>query len=300
MGYPRDHARKETAVGLCLLAITLDGAEAQGIHEENGTGPHGENIPDDATDTGGRTLKRLDRAGMIMALYLEGHGPSVADIDDPGILLSSLDQDTRAGGWKLTQLGTGIFVGAMFAPHHGEDPQFLKARLAAQNGENFFIFLRRETVLGDEFGSDGLIGHGRNRLNAGGGNGVDHGLKDAAPISASEDRITDTLGMGHQPKDIPPMAADSRDIFQRAVGIGRIGETSVSFAIAQEHLIVRIQRPQYLRIGKVAALAMGNRYVKHLALMEHGGKGRVVVFHTQGNMLAAEEQSAITHQRAGQ
>jgi hypothetical protein len=86
-----DHSREESAVGLRLLAITLNGTKAEGIHKEDGTRTHGENVANDAADSRGCTLEGLDSAGVIVTLDLERHGPSIADIDDAGILLTSLD-----------------------------------------------------------------------------------------------------------------------------------------------------------------------------------------------------------------
>ena len=141
MGDAGDHAREEAAVGPGLLAFTLDGAEAEGIHEEDGTSPHGEDVTDDATDPGGRSLEGLDGARVIVTLDLEGHGPSVADVDDAGILLARLDQDARTGGRELAELGPGVLVGAVLAPHDGEDTEFLEARLAAEDGEHLLVLL---------------------------------------------------------------------------------------------------------------------------------------------------------------
>ena len=160
VGDAGDHARKKTTVGLGLLRVPLDGAEAEGIHEEDRTRSHGEDVADDAADTGGRPLEGLDRAWVVMTLDLEGHGPAVADVDDACILLARLDQNTRAGGRELAELGTGILVGAVLAPHDGENAQFLEARLATEDGEDLLVLLGGESVLGDEFGSDRGIGHG--------------------------------------------------------------------------------------------------------------------------------------------
>ena len=131
-------------------------------------------------------------------------------------------------------------------------------------------------MLGDQFGSDGdsgWNGHERKWLIAGCGEGLDHGLEDAAPVGSAQDRIADALGMGHQAKDIPPMAAYSGNIFQRAVGVSRIGDIARGVTIPQEHLIVYIQCSKGLGIGKVSSLAVGDREVERLPLMEHGGEG---------------------------
>ena len=86
----RDHACKKPAVGLGLIGLPLDGSEAKGIHEEHRARAHGENIADDPADSRGRTLKRLNRTRMIVALNLKSNSPSVTNINDPGILLTCL------------------------------------------------------------------------------------------------------------------------------------------------------------------------------------------------------------------
>ena len=133
-------------------------AEAQRVHHGDGARAHGEDVAHDAAHAGGRALIGLDEAGMVVGFHLEDAGIAVADIDHAGILARALDHPGRLGG-QLPQMGAGGFVGAMLAPHHGEDAQLHQIGVAAQQALDAGIFLVREAMLADQFGRDG--GHDR-------------------------------------------------------------------------------------------------------------------------------------------
>jgi hypothetical protein len=80
---------------------SLDRAEAERIHDGEGTRVHGEDVAQDAADAGGRALVGLDVAGVVVALDLEGAGPAVADVDDAGVLAGALDDAIALGGQAL-------------------------------------------------------------------------------------------------------------------------------------------------------------------------------------------------------
>src|SRR3546814_10997796 len=69
-----------------------EGSKTQGIQVEYGPGPHCEDVADDTANPGGRALERFDGAGKVVTFHLERHGPAVANVDDPGIFLSSSNQ----------------------------------------------------------------------------------------------------------------------------------------------------------------------------------------------------------------
>ena len=117
---------------------------------------------------------------MIVRLDLESNPPAFADVDHPGIFLPRLDQDLAHGilvllfSRKESQKLTGILVSAMFRPHDRKNPQFGQVRFAPENLEHVFILLRKQAMLGNQFGRDldiqarigirresdrGLIGH---------------------------------------------------------------------------------------------------------------------------------------------
>ena len=55
----------------------------------------------------------------------------------------------------------------MLRPHHREDAELDKVRLAAKRGQDALVFFGREAVLFDDFGGDGgCLGHGRELLGA--------------------------------------------------------------------------------------------------------------------------------------
>src|SRR5208283_1057771 len=99
------------------------------------------NIADDAAHARGRALERLDRAGMIVRLDFKGDGQAVADVNDPGIFLPRPDEDARRFGGKGPEQRAGVLVGAMLAPHDGEDAQLGITRFAAENAFDLLVLL---------------------------------------------------------------------------------------------------------------------------------------------------------------
>ena len=102
------------------VARDVERAKAQRVHHRDGHGAHGEDVAQDAADTGGCALKRLDEAGVVVRFDLEGDGPAVADVDDAGVLARPLQHEFARGG-QLLQVQARTLVGAMLAPHHAEN-----------------------------------------------------------------------------------------------------------------------------------------------------------------------------------
>ena len=96
---------------------------------------------------------------MIVRFDFERDGDAVANINNSGILFACADENARRFGGKTFEQRPGIFVGAMLAPHDGENSQLGVTRLPAENAFDPLIFLRREAVPLDEFGRDGVVGH---------------------------------------------------------------------------------------------------------------------------------------------
>jgi hypothetical protein len=65
-------------------------AEAQRIQHRDGPRAHGENVAQNAAHAGGRALKRLDEAGVVVRFDLEGDHVAAADIDDAGVFARPL------------------------------------------------------------------------------------------------------------------------------------------------------------------------------------------------------------------
>ena len=155
-----DDAGEQAAVGRGVRLAVADIAEAERIHEEDGPCAHGEDVAQDAADARGCALEGLDRARVVVRFHLEGDAPAVADVDHAGVFLARLDQHARAGSGELAQLEPRVLIGAVLAPHDREDAQLGEVRLTAEDGLDAREFIRREAVLGDEFGGDGGVGHG--------------------------------------------------------------------------------------------------------------------------------------------
>src|SRR5205807_2682851 len=79
-------------------------------------------VADDAADTGGGALVRLDVRRVVVRLHLEGRRPAVADVHDAGVLADArkhrLTHLLRGGLAEVAQMHLGRLVGAVFAPHH--------------------------------------------------------------------------------------------------------------------------------------------------------------------------------------
>ena len=124
-----------------------DRPEAQRVQQKLRARAHGEDVANDSADAGGGALKRLDRARVIVRFDLERDRPAVADIDHAGIFFAGFDENVRPGRRKFLQLAPRIFVGAMLAPHDGEDSELGEVRLASENFFDALEFIRLEAVL---------------------------------------------------------------------------------------------------------------------------------------------------------
>src|SRR5271157_1303680 len=67
-----------------LVEFFADRPEAERVHDSQRPRAHGEDVAQDAAHACGRALKRLDVAGVVVALDLEGAGPAFAYVDDAG------------------------------------------------------------------------------------------------------------------------------------------------------------------------------------------------------------------------
>ena len=104
--------------------------EAQRVHCRNRACTHGEDIAQDAADTGGCALIRFDIGRMVVALHLEDDAIAIIDIDDTGIFARSLN-DARTRGRQRTQPLLRGLVGAVLVPHGRKDAKLRERRLAA-------------------------------------------------------------------------------------------------------------------------------------------------------------------------
>ena len=101
---------------------------------------------------------------MVVRFDLERDGNAVADVNDAGIFLARADEDARGPGGESFEERAGVFVGAMLAPHDGEDAQLGVAGLAAKKALDLRVLFGSEIVLLDQFRGDGGFGHGKTIL----------------------------------------------------------------------------------------------------------------------------------------
>ena len=129
---PRDDTGQDTAgVGL------VERSETQRIHHADGPGPHREDVADDASDTGGRTLVGLDEARMVVGLRLERDGVALPDVDDTGVLADARQERAARGVLaefaELLQVHLRGLVGAVLRPHHRVHRQLGAGGAAAED-----------------------------------------------------------------------------------------------------------------------------------------------------------------------
>ena len=112
-------------------------AEAQLIHHRDRAGAHGDDVADDAADTGGRTLIGLHIGRVVVRFDLEGDRPAVADVDHAGVLADpgqhACAHLVGGGLTEIAQMHLGGLVGAVFTPHHRVHGQLGVGRAAAEN-----------------------------------------------------------------------------------------------------------------------------------------------------------------------
>src|SRR5207245_10641599 len=98
-----------------------DRSKPQRVQTKLGTGTHGKDIANDSADACGRSLKWLDRAGVIVTFDFECDCPTVTNINDAGVFFARSDQYVRTSSRKFFELFTGVFVRAVLSPHHGKN-----------------------------------------------------------------------------------------------------------------------------------------------------------------------------------
>ena len=134
-------------------------AERERIHRRNGPSAHGEHIAQDAAHAGGRALMGFDVGGVVVALHLEDHGLSVANINHARIFARAADH-LRAGGGQGAQPFLRRFVRAMLIPHSRKDAEFGEGRHAAKDRQEPLPLIRFDPVLGHKIFGDLGLEHG--------------------------------------------------------------------------------------------------------------------------------------------
>ena len=119
----------------------------QRIHHRNRPRPHCKNIPQNSAHSRSRALKRLYKTRMVMRLNLENRHHPVADIHHARIFPRPLHH-VRPARRQPLQMHARRFIRAVLAPHHAENSQLRKRRIAPQYFLRARVFFRREAVLG--------------------------------------------------------------------------------------------------------------------------------------------------------
>ena len=143
----------------CVGRLRRKGAEAEGVHDGERAGVHGEDVAQDAADAGGCALVGLDVAGVVVGFDLEGAGPAVADVDDAGVLAGALDDGAGAGGARAAggqalEVDAGGLVGTVLRPHDGEDAELGERGGAAHQRFDAGVLVGRDAVRLQQRGSD--------------------------------------------------------------------------------------------------------------------------------------------------
>lgn len=148
-------------------------AEPKLVHHRDGPRAHRHDVADDAADTGGRALVRLDVGGMVVRFHLEGDRPAVADVDDARVLA---DPGQHAGAHlvggglaEVAQVHLGRLVRAVLAPHHRVHRQFGVGGATPQDLANALVFVVFEAQLAERLrlvGGGGGVLDGVDRVGA--------------------------------------------------------------------------------------------------------------------------------------
>ena len=133
------HARR---VGVGYLA------KAQFIHDGDRPRAHRQDVAHDAADPRGRALVRLHIRRVVVALDLEGHGPAVADVDDPRVLADAHHEVFLhgVGGLlaKLLEVHLRRLIGTVLRPHHRIHREFRVRGAAAKQFADLRVLGRFE------------------------------------------------------------------------------------------------------------------------------------------------------------
>ena len=230
----------------------VQAAEAQRIHHGDGPRAHREDVAQDAADAGGRALQGLDEAGVIVRFDLEGDDVAAADIDDAGVLAGPCTTQLAARG-QLLQVDARALVGAVLAPHHGEDAEFGVGGLAAQDIDHLLILAGRELMLGDDLGGEAAL----IRVTA----AAQHRFEHDQSVGGPHQRLGGAFGMGHHAHHVAFAVEHAGDIAQRSVGV---------IDITERHAILGFEFVERALVGDVTAFAVGDGQAEHLALLSGG------------------------------
>ncbi len=310
-------------------AIFGDGAEAKRVENGDGAGTHGENVAENAADASGGALERFDVAGMIVRFDLEGGDEAAADVHNAGVFARTLHDELAARGQAL-EVHLARLVGAMLAPHHGENSELGDIGLSAEDLLYARVFFRGQAMLCGDFCGDFDFGgcgchlilpkeeRARHAVPSQKRNlppswrrylscrrlreadqRFDHGTEYRQTIGGTQRRFDGALGMRHQAGDVALAIADAGDIVHRAVGIAGGIVFSVGGRVTEDDL------PIFLKIGErgfiagVVAVGMRDGDFEDLALLRSVSERRIRLLDADVDVAADEAQAGVAHHGAG-
>src|SRR5437867_9988438 len=95
--------------------------------------------------------------------------------------------------------------------------------------------------------------------------GLEQREQDQASVFVTKQRVGAGLWVGHQAEDIAGVVDDPRDVVERAVGVGLRRDLAVFRAVAENDLVLGLQRGERRLVRIVVAFSMGDWQGQHLA-----------------------------------
>ena len=131
-------------------------AEAERIEHGNRASAHCEDVAEDAANARCGALEGLDGRRVIVALDLERHAESIADVDDARVLARTLQHGGPIGR-ETTQHGARMLVTAVLAPEQREHRQLEVIRLAPHQDDDLRVLVIRQPELAMQRGVGDVV-----------------------------------------------------------------------------------------------------------------------------------------------
>src|SRR4029453_7683562 len=129
---------------------------------------------------------------------------------------------------------------------------------------------------------------------------AEEGVEDQKPVHPADGLLGRALGVGHQPQHGPLLVDKARDVCQRAVRIGVLGEPAVLLAVAEDDLALLAQAPERRAVAVVLPLAVRDRHLEHLGRPHGPGERSIRVLGAEVHVLAAVLEGLVAGERARQ
>jgi hypothetical protein len=103
--------------------------EAEAVEKRDRSRTHGDDVPENPSDSCGGALEGLDRRWMVVALDLEGDRETVAEVEHAGILARPLENPLALARQPL-QEQRRVLVAAVLRPEERKDRELEVVRVA--------------------------------------------------------------------------------------------------------------------------------------------------------------------------